>query len=124
MTLLLFLPVVAGVLLHTYTMVFVAEGGMSGFLVGVFLWSCLPYAVASLLPSIQVKPGIPAGFAFGTLFGDLFMHYSAFISPKGSTAALGLLFMPLWNLALLGPLGALVAWAVLRIVGCNGRNAA
>ena len=65
-----------------------------------------------------------AGFAFGALAGDMFMHYSAFINPKGSTAALGLLSMPLWNLALLGPMGTLVPWAFSRRRGGEGQNAA
>lgn len=122
--LLLLLPVLAGVFLHTYTALFVAEGGMSAFLVGLFLWSCLPYAIAGVLPFFRIRPGIAAGYAFGALLGDLFMHYSAFINPKGSTAALGLLFMPMWNLALLGPIGAVVAWVIHRRLAGKRRNSA
>lgn len=62
------------------------------------------------------------GFAAGALIGDLHMHYSVFIAPKGFTAALGLLFMPLWNLLIMGPVGALVGWAIARFIRKLSRN--
>ena len=103
-----------GVALHAYTALFKAEGGFSTFLVGLVVWSCLPYAVAALVATRGKRPAIALGAALGALAGDLFMHYSVFVAPKGSTAALGLLFMPLWNLLLLAPAGAVVAWALAR----------
>lgn len=109
----------AGVVLHLYTALFKAEGGMgaSAFLVGLFLWSCAPYAIAALLArGRRVWWGL--GAAAACLAADVFMHYSVFVAPKGSTAALGLLFMPLWNLLVVGPAGALlfrlVHWALGR----------
>jgi hypothetical protein len=104
----------AGALLHVYTALFKAEGGFSAFLVGLVVWSCLPYAIAALVAMRGKRPAIALGAALGALAGDLFMHYSVFVAPKGSTAALGLLFMPLWNLLVLAPAGAAVAWAVAR----------
>jgi len=103
-----------GVALHLYTALFKAEGGVSSFLVGLFLWSCLPYAIAALLAKRGRRPALALGAALGALAGDLFMHYSVFIAPKSSTAALGLLFMPFWNLVALGPLGAALAWLATR----------
>jgi hypothetical protein len=105
---------VLGVALHAYTALFKAEGGFSTFLVGLFVWSCLPYAIAALVATRGRQPAMALGAALGALAGDLFMHYSVFVAPKGSTAPLGLLFMPLWNLLLLAPAGAAVAWAVAR----------
>ena len=104
----------AGVALHGYTALFKAEGGVSPFLVALFLWSCLPYGIAAVLGRRGNRPALALGAALGALAGDLFMHYSVFVAPKGSTAALGLLFMPLWNLLLLAPAGAVVAWALAR----------
>jgi hypothetical protein len=52
------------------------------------------------------------------------MHYVVFVQPTGSTAALGLLFMPLWNLLLLGPIGLLVVWGLEASSSGNGSNAA
>lgn len=105
----------SGLALHTYTMVFRAEGPASLFLLGLFVWSCLPYALAAFGLSRIVQALFAAGYAIGALAGDVFMHLSVFVFPKGSTAALGLLFMPLWNLLALGPLGALLAWAARRL---------
>lgn len=105
-----------GVALHLYTALFKAEGGMGAiaFLLGLFLWSCSPYAIAAALSRGRfVVWGL--GAAGACLAADLFMHYAVFIAPKGSTAALGLLFMPLWNLLAIGPAGALLFWLVHRV---------
>lgn len=105
----------AGVALHLYTAFFKAEGGMDAFafLTGLLLWSCTPYAIAALLARGRcVVWGL--GAAAACLAADLFMHYTVFVAPKGSTAALGLLFMPLWNLVVVGPAGALLFWLAHR----------
>lgn len=39
---------------------------------------------------------------------DVWMHLEIFVFPSSSTAALGLLFMPLWNLVLVIPVSYLV----------------
>lgn len=41
----------AGALLHLYNAAFKATGGLSLFLVGLVLLSCLPYAIATALAS-------------------------------------------------------------------------
>jgi hypothetical protein len=107
----------AGVVLHLYTVFFKAEGGMDAiaFLIGLLLWSCTPYAIAALLArGRHAVWGL--GAATACLVADGFMHYSVFIAPEGSTAALGLLFMPLWNLLVIGPVGALLFWLAYRIL--------
>lgn len=112
-----------GVALHLYTAIFKAEGGMGaiGFLVGLLLWSCTPYALAAML-ALARRPVPGLGAAASCLVADLFMHYSVFIAPRGSTAALGLLFMPLWNLLFVAPAGALLFWLAHRVLA--RRNAA
>ncbi len=75
----------------------------------------MPYAVAALLPKLRLPPAIGAGYAMAALTGDLYMHYAAFLRPRSSTAALGLLLMPLWNLVLIGPIGAASAWGWQRL---------
>lgn len=111
----------AGVALHLYTAVFKAEGGLGAvaFLIGLLLWSCTPYAIAAVLArGRHAVWGL--GAAAACLAADLFMHYTVFVAPKGSTAALGLLFMPLWNLLVVGPAGALLCWLVQRVLGQRG----
>ena len=103
------IPIAAGVLVHAYTVLFVADGPFGLFHVGIFLWSCLPYAVCVGLWKLGwTAPS--AGGARLALAADIWMHYQVFVAPGGSTAALGLLFMPLWNLLIFVPLGALLGW--------------
>jgi hypothetical protein len=104
-----------GVLLHFYTAAFKTEGGLTSFLVALVLWSCLPYAVSAALAMLQRTQVFGLGGAAACLAADVFMHYSVFIAPKGSTAAMGLLFMPLWNLLALGPAGAAIAWCFFKL---------
>jgi hypothetical protein len=71
--------------------------------------------VAAVFLSLRFNPAA-LGIAAGALLGDLLMHYWVFIAPAHSTAALGLLVMPLWNLMILSPIGALVVWGIDRFV--------
>ena len=105
----------AGLALHLYTIVFKASGGLNFFLVALFLWSCAPYAVAAVLARFTPTRALAVGAAAACMVADTFMHYSVFIAPKGSTAALGLLFMPMWNLVAIGPVGALLAWLAIKL---------
>lgn len=112
------LVIAAACLLHVYTFAFKTEGGWSFFLLGLFAFSLSPYALAAAV-AWWFRPAalLPAlGFAAAALAGDLYMHYAVFIAPKGSTAALGLLIMPGWNLLLLGLAGALVGWGIARLI--------
>ena len=112
-------------LLHLYTMTFKTESGGSSFALALLALSLTPYAFASILARFRRTAGFAFGFAAGALIGDCLMHYSVFIAPKGSTAALGLLFMPIWNLLLLGPMGALIGRAFGRRADRrSGKNAA
>ncbi len=112
----LFITIAAAFLLHVYTLGFKAEGGWSWFMLGLLLFSLLPYAIAAKMSRFARLAGSAVGFAAGALVGDLFMHYQVFMVPNGSSAALGLLIMPFWNLLILGPLGALVGWAIARLL--------
>jgi hypothetical protein len=82
----------------------------AAFLGGLLLWSCLPYVIWTSLAVIKEHSAMALGAATGTLGFDLYMHYGVFIAPTSSTAALGLLFAPFWNLVLFGPLGAAIEW--------------
>lgn len=109
-----------GVLLHLYTVAFRTDGTGRGivdllFLVGFLLWSCLPYLIWIIVAILKEQPKPALGAILGTLAFDLYVHFSVFVAPESSTAALGLLFAPLWNLILFGPLGAVISWPILSI---------
>jgi hypothetical protein len=99
-----------GVCLHTY----VEAVKSSSFSTGFWLLSLSPYIVAALLLFAFRKPHMAAGALILPAIFDLGSYYSAFIDPQSSTASLGLLFVPIWNLLLFGPLGAAVGWLVCR----------
>jgi hypothetical protein len=111
----LFFLVATGCTLHLYTFALNATGGWNLFILGLLAFSTAPYLVALVIGHFRPAVSSALGFAAVALVGDLYMHYSVFIAPKGSTAALGLLFMPMWNLLLLGPFGALVGWAGVKV---------
>jgi hypothetical protein len=110
----------AGVALHLYTVAFKAEGELDAFLVLLFLWSCAPYGVSAVLTRFGRTEIVALGAAAFCLAADVVMHYSVFVAPRGSTAGLGLLFMPLWNLVALGPMGGVIAWSALRVTARRG----
>lgn len=105
----------AGVVLHLYTATFRPEGGPSLFLVGLFLWSCAPYAVVLGLLLVAKKPVLAAGYAAASIGLDIYTFASVFVRPSSSTAAMGLIAMPFWNLVLFGPAGTFIAWLLLRM---------
>jgi hypothetical protein len=121
----LFFLVATGCTLHLYTFSLNATGTWSLFMFGLLAFSATPYLVALFIGRFRFAAGGGLGFAAAALLGDLYMHYSVFIAPKGSTAALGLLFMPIWNLLLLGPFGGLVGWATTKVASKRrAKNAA
>jgi hypothetical protein len=111
---------VLGGLLHLYAVTFKSEGEFSAdgaaFLTVLLLWSLAPYAAWSGVALIKKQPAPAVGACLATLGADLYWHYSVFISPQASTAALGLMVAPFWNLVLFGPLGAAVSWPVVSFL--------
>jgi len=81
---------------------------------GWLLWALVPYALGvavSAIPALRV-PAI-AGVAVVLLF-DLYVHYAVFVKPTSSTAALALIFAPIWSTLMFGPVAMLLAWLVVR----------
>ena len=101
------------VLLHGYEHLFLADE----FSAGSLAWVMTPY-ILFLLISCIVNMRVPAVAAIAVvLFVDLTVHYDVFIAPKSSTAALAVLFVPLWNMLVFAPVALLLAWTVQRARG-------
>lgn len=100
-----------GVALHAYETFWLASDG-PGF--GFFLWALVPYAMC-LVVAMASKSAIPAfaGAVIALLF-DLIAHYQVFVHPTSSTAALALIFTPIWNTLIFSPIVMVLAWLVLR----------
>lgn len=85
-----------------------------------FLWSMAPY-IACMLVLILSTTGLHVVAAAGiSLLMDIFMHYSV-VTSDNSTAVLGYLWMPVWNLIIFVPLAMWITLILTRRMG--GENA-
>ena len=105
--------ILLGCLLHAYVYLFESKGDLNP---GLSFYALIPYAVAALLGPFRAMAPAALGFALGTLAGDIYMYHQVFVSPKGPMAGYGLLIMPILNLLLLGPAGALLVWLCARFI--------
>jgi len=102
--------IAAGFILHTYE----AALASAAFSLGFWIWTLLPYFAGSLLLWGWNKPRAALGSLCLPIVFDLANHYAVFIKPESSTAALGMLFVPLWNLVLFVPIGGILGWLADR----------
>jgi hypothetical protein len=105
-----------GLSVHSYTAFIKADGGASGFVIGLWAWALVTYGVGAVLLSRFRNSLAAVGWLILPAIMDLITYRSVFVSPQSSTAALGLLFAPLWNLLLLGPIGGVIGWLASRRV--------
>jgi len=84
------------------------EAGPSGFLLGLFVWSAVPIGVGAVAAYSKFRRG-GVGWLVATLASSTWAVWVGLLHPKGSTSALVFLFLPLWNLVAVGPVGALLA---------------
>lgn len=105
-----------GIGLHVYITFFKSAGGLDSFGVWLLAWSILPYLVAAGLALISKKLLIGIIAMTLVLLVDAWSYCAVFIQPKNSTAALALLWMPLWNLVLVVPIGAGAGWFWSRML--------
>jgi len=102
---------VLGAVLHAYESLWRSQGGPSP---GFLLWGLTPYARCLFVAMSSKSPVPPTAGAAIALLLDLLTHYSVFVHPTSSTAALALIFTPLWNTLVFAPLTILVTWLIVR----------
>jgi hypothetical protein len=111
--------IVALGLVHVGSLFLAADGPVNGFLVGLLVASALPYLLCLGVQKWTRSVGAALGGLLAIAFFDAWMYWSVFIAPRGSTAAVGLVFAPLWKTFILLPIGAGVghvteAWLTRR----------
>ncbi len=105
-------PSVLGALLRLYELLALEGVPLQALHPHPHLWSLLPYAVAlglSLHPGLRVAA---TGFASACLVADLLAHFALHYGPR--TDSLLVVFLPMFNLLLVGPAGALLALLYAR----------
>jgi hypothetical protein len=100
--------VVAFGLLHVGSLFLAADGPVTGFLVGLLAASALPYLLCLGVLQWTRSVGAALGGLLAIALFDAWMYWSVFIAPRGSTAAVGLVFAPLWKTFILLPIGAVI----------------
>ena len=109
-----------GLILHLKTAFWESSEPFDSFSLKLLLLSLTPYVIIILFRKASYGALCAAIVVF--LF-DLFMHLEAFVWPSSSTAALGLLFMPIWNLVFFLPLSFLAGYFIEeRIKKRNRQN--
>lgn len=105
----IYVLIFTGVALHLKTAFWESSEPASGFSIGLLFWSLIPYLI--IIAFRKASYGAFCAVIVVFLF-DFFMHLEVFVWPGSSTAALGLLFMPLWNLVLFIPLSFLTGYFI------------
>ena len=96
---------------HVAALLLATEGGLDHFLAMLLAASALPYMICFLIAKSD-NLGAALGGIIAVSVLDAAIYWSVFLEPKSSTAALGLLFAPVWKLFAALPLGALVGFAI------------
>lgn len=106
-----------GVLFHVVSAAFFSGSDLRFGLLLVF-GSSLPYVACALIARLSphplqgLVPLVPAWALDGLAF------YSVYVErPISSTASLALFWAPVWNLIVVVPVGAFIAWLVLKVRG-------
>ena len=107
-----YVPLALGVLLHGYENLAKSSGG---FLYGWFVLALLPYGLALALSCFKGTREASIAGAVVALLLDYLVHYYVFVNPQGSTAALALIWIPIWSTLIFVPVATLVARLIIRL---------
>lgn len=97
----------AALLLHSTTFV-LAEPGHTAFLLKLLGASVLPYLVIVTVALLTRWPAVLLPAMAAMLAADIAAFLSVVVWPTDAQAPLILLFMPLWNIAIVAPAALLV----------------
>ena len=104
-----------GLALHLYTFVRHLGPDTIWFSVGLLVWSCLPYLFC-LAAAFAFRSWLPSFLGAGVAFLlDAATFNAVFIHPLHSTAAISLLWAPLYNLFVV-PVGLLLGWLISLLI--------
>jgi hypothetical protein len=85
-------------------------GGLGLGALGFVVWGALPYALILVLTRVMSHGWALVGGAGAVLLGELYVRIEVFLFPRGSTAALALLFSPAFLSLIALPAGLGAGW--------------
>ena len=88
-----------------------------------FFWSMLPYVVCVVLTVLSRTAVLTIAATAVVLLLDTLTHYEVFVNPRGSTAALALLWTPLWNTIIFVPGVMVITRLIVRKRGISNLHA-
>jgi hypothetical protein len=103
----------AGILLVSLTTI--VGSGFSLLSVPFALWAALPYGLLWAMGRMRAGRWPVLGAGLSALAADLGVRASVFVWPRGSTAAIALVFSPAYIAAVVMPVGAAVGWALGKL---------
>jgi len=106
-----YVPVALAILLHGYENLALSSDGFS---TTWLLWALFPYGLVLALSCFEGTRKASIAGAVVALLVDGLVHYDVFISPQSSTAALALIWIPIWNTILFVPVATLIARIIIR----------
>jgi hypothetical protein len=101
---------VLGLLLHAYEQIV----GADSFAPAWLLWALVPYVLCACLAMFRALRLAAIAGTGATLLFDLWIHYTVFVHPTSSTAALALIFAPLLTSLVIAPVVTFGVWLSMR----------
>ena len=86
--------------------------GFSPLAIAFILWSLLPFGMLWIAARVITNPWVIGGAGAAALTVEAGIRAGVFLYPRGSTAAIALVFSPLWIAIIALPAGALLGWAM------------
>jgi hypothetical protein len=85
-------------------------GGFTPAVLGFVLWAAVPYALILALTRVLANGWALVTGAAAVLVGEAYIRAEVFLFPRGSTAALALIFSPLYLSVVALPAGLALGW--------------
>jgi hypothetical protein len=92
-----------------------AGSGFSPISLPFAIWSTLPYGVLWIVGSRMRDRWLTLGAGAAAIAADLGIRAAVFVWPRGSTAAIALVFSPAYITAVIMPVGAAAGWLLGRM---------
>jgi len=88
--------------------------GSGSLVLGFLGWALAPHVLALVLSCFRATRLPAVAGAAAALLLDAWTFHAVFIAPTSSTAALALIWIPLWNILIVVPVATWIAWLFNR----------